>query len=569
MTAGLSDLRRLPGVPFLALCAALVTASDSVAQEAGAGIRGQGTEDRHWIADVLPDPTPSERYEISIERDVRVAMRDGVRLDGRLFLPDLPGDEPPPCVLAIDGYGMEPGDGYEQTSAALARRGFAVANFSYRGVGESEGERGLYHEYGRDGYDIVEWMSAQEWCDGNVGMFGGSLRGLNQWQVAMEAPPGLKAIAPSVACGNCYEYLWYPGGMLPGPGRERGRHPAEWENALRHRDFDDWWRDRSTTAEDHEAMAANGIAIQAVGGWKDYISAGNVQAFREFAAAGGEGTLMMHPEGHTGAGAVTHPYEYDVQLVLFFDRHLRGEDHGVVYPGDALIYVMGAEQWRWEETWPIPDTRWETVYLRAERSGTIGSLNDGSATAGPPAADEASVSYEYDPEDGPFLRTLRGSGTPYLTQEDQRRYESEALTWTTGALQAPTEVTGRFVLEFWASATAEDTDFVLQVSDVAPDGTSTYLTSGYLNAPRNESRSHPRPLVPGEIRRYHLDTQPTSYVFGKGHRIRFTLAGGTVEPPDIGGLPQGPGKNPNPASVTIYQDAEHPSAVEVPVIGGV
>lgn len=568
-SAGIAQLIRFICVASVITATAILATAPILAQDVEQGVKGVGTNDRNWITESLPDPTSSERFSFSMERGIKVTMRDGVTLDGRIFLPDLPTGEVAPCILVADAYGISPGDPYERRSSALAERGFAVANFSFRGVGGSEGERGLHNDHGRDGYDLIAWMRDQEWCNGKIGMYGASLRrGSNQWLVAREAPPGLKAIAPDVGCGDCYNYLWYPGGMLPGPGRERGHSQTEWEQALQHRDYDEWWQDRTTSKEHHRAIAEQGIAALVVSGLKDYVAAGNVQAFEDFSLAGGDGVIIIHPEGHYAApDVVMEPYSYDIQLVRFFDRHLRGENHGVVDPGKAVIYVRGAEQWRWEETWPIADTRWETLYLRSEGSGSIGSLNDGTLRVTPPEEDEGSASYRYDPNDGPFLRTLRGLGEPGITELDQTPFESEVLTWTSGALEAPLEVTGKVLLEFWAAATADDADFVVQVSDVAVDGTSTQVTSGYLNAPRSESNSKPHLLTPGEIRQYTVDTQPTAYVFPAGHRIRLALAGGTEAPEDIGESPQGPGKNPNPVSVTLYHNAAYPATVRIPVIG--
>lgn len=557
-------------LPLCLLVFSFATASPLAAQElAGESVKGHGTENRDWVEERLPDPTPSERFEFEVREHIKIEMRDGIKLDAALYLPDVPG-ESSPCVLVLDGYGWSPlgSTQYHSRLENLAELGYAAMHVSYRGIAESGGEEGLYNEYGRDGYDTVQWMARQKWCDGNVGIFGSSLVGINQWLVAKEAPPNLRAIVPDVACGNCYEYLWYPGGMLPGPGRE-SRPSAEYDNAIQHRDFNEWWRDRTTIADDHTAMAANGIAVMATGGWQDYITAGNVQAFAEFANAGGNGKLIMNPGAHSqGRHAVNGPYLYDEHKVMFLERYLRGVDNGFSERGSALIYINGPDQWRYEKTWPIPDKRELRFYLRGTESGSIKSLNDGTLGTSAPDVYENSASYNYDPVNGPFLPTMRNSGQGGITKVDMRPYEEEVLTWTTSALNEPTEVTGNYKLEFWASVTAEDTDFVLMISDVAPDGTSTQVTSGYLNAPRNDTLSEPNPLIPGEIRQYRMDTQPMSHVFDKGHRIRFSLAGGTVNvDDDRPGSAQGPGRNPNPAGVTIYQNNHHPSIALIPVIG--
>jgi len=108
---------------------------------------------------------------------------------------------------------------------------------------------------------------------------------------------------------------------------------------------------------------------------------------------------------------------------------------------------------------------------------------------------------------------------------------------------------------------ATDTDFVVEITDVAPDGTSTQMGRGWLNAPRFFSRSHPQPLAPGHIYRFNVQIWPTSYVFQAGHRIRVDLSGSDCC------APVGEDPNPSPAKVTVYQDAQHPSYIDIPVIG--
>lgn len=549
-------------VPFVALVVlGLTLGIPALASPQGA--MGHGTEGRRWVEGPLPDPIPAARYELEIREHVKIPMRDGVRLDAVLYIPDVPA--PAGCILVADGYGWS----FDSRDRRFAEeRGYAVLNVSYRGIDESEGEAGLYDHFGQDGFDLVEWMAKQPWCDGNVGAFGSSLPGIPLWLIAREAPPSLKAIAPDVACGDCYEYLWYPGGMAPGPGREsRARH--EYVAAIQHRDFNEWWQAQTTRAEHHGEMARRGLGIMVTGGWGDYITPGNVQAFGEFAAAGGNGRLLIDPGAHSSARrSIIGPYYHHRHMDLFFDHFLRGARNEWVdgtFGGDAVIWVHGPDRYRYEETWPIPDTRRARLYLGSEKSGSIGSANDGSLVGAAPATGVTPVSYDYFPGVGPFLPAMRTSNAG-IPAGGLQVHETAAATWTSGQFPVPTEITGTMTLDFWASSTAADTDFVLLVTDVAPDGTSTFVTAGFLNGPRHPDRSRPRPLVPGEIRSYSMETQANAYVFQAGHRLRISLAGGAEGLPDQR-TPQGPGKNPNFSHVTIYQDAQHPSSLTLPVIG--
>ena len=250
---------------------------------------GRSTENRQWLPERARVDNPPLRFPVQIEDGVTITARDGTTLDARLFLPTLAvGAAPTPCVLLSDGYGRSSSTGASMDGVLMdiASRGYAVLHLSLRGSGKSGGKATLYNKFGQDGYDTIEWMAKQSWCNGRVGMVGPSLLGIAQWLTAKEAPPSLKAIVPQVACGDCYGLLWYPAGMMPGPGREaRKLSPgaeAEYETAIQHRNLDDWWRERTTLDSDVKAIAARGVAAFISGGLDDYITPGNLRAYEAF-----------------------------------------------------------------------------------------------------------------------------------------------------------------------------------------------------------------------------------------------------------------------------------------------
>jgi predicted acyl esterase len=525
--------------------------------------KGAGTERRDWVDGPRAPLTSSVRYEVQAQ-EIFITARDGTQLGARLLLPQgVPGG-PRPCVLLSDGYGHNTptGTAVQAPLNDLAARGYAGVHVSLRGSGNSGGEANLYNEFGNDGYDVIEWMARQPWCDGNVGMVGPSLLGISQMLAAKENPPSLKAMVPYVACGNCYEYLWYPGGMLPGPGRV-SRGPAEYGIAAAHRSYDAFWRSRTTIAPDHRRFAAHGIPALMGGGWNDYISPASIRAFEEM--AGARNMLLIGPDAHgVMPSTAVLPHSFLEYQAIWMDRYLRGLHRKFDKEPEALIYVQGANQWRFEKHWPIRDARSAKLYLRGKASGSVASLNDGSLLADDPGRSDGSVSISYSPMTGPFLPTLLNGGTGRF-KADQRPEEANVLTWTTRALEVPTEVTGWGKLTFWAEVGGTDADFVVQLTDVAPDGTSTQVTAGYLNASHARSRSHPRLPEPGKVRKYELEIWPTSYVFQAGHRIRLDLAGGAK--PGAAGYTQGPGQSPYPALITIHQDRKHASHLELPIVG--
>ncbi|MFT3802016.1 MAG: CocE/NonD family hydrolase [Burkholderiaceae bacterium] len=500
-----------------------------------------------------------------VPQEIFFTTSDNVKLGGRLLLPQGVPGEARPCVLLADGYGhtSTTGAGVEPPLMDLATRGYAGLHLSMRGSGNSEGEANLYNKFGEDGYEVIEWMAKQPWCNGRVGMVGASLLGISQWLTARKTPPSLKAIIPHVACGNCYDYVWYPGGMLPGPGRV-ARGAVEYGSASQHRDFDAYWQERTTLSADHQRIAAQGIAVLTTGGWNDYISPANLEAYEDMPANAAK-MMIWGPDAHGTMLKDVQPWSFFEYQAMWMDRHLRGIDNGVGSNGQALIYVQGPDQWRTESQWPIPDTQAVRLHLRADRSGSIGSINDGSLQPAAPADAAGAATISYSEQAGPFLPTLLSSSQGRY-KADQRPVETRALTWTTRQLPVATEVTGRARLAFWASIHGQDADFVVQLTDVAPDGTSTQVTVGYLNASHADSRAAPQPVAQDTPKSYELNLWPTSYVFRAGHRIRIDLAGGAQAGTDLPG-PQGPGKSPYDAVISILQDAGHPASIELPTIG--
>lgn len=587
---------------------------------------GAGTEGRHWIDAAastggLPEPTskPVELVEANarlVRDDVTgiwgvpvsrrgdpdyapgnpnhvATVRDApLVLPARLIVPDGKLDPSLPCVLVTNGYGV--GKAFGPFGATdlnpYAEHGYTTVAVSLR-QGSTDpldrqiGVSGFGRYYGEDGVEIINWVVQRFGCgmtDGNpatakLGMVGASLLGYSQWAILKQAdfPMALKAVAPDVA-GTTFYGLWYPGGMLPGPGRMR--RGLEFGYLFpEHRDFDGLWQTLQMSQLEIARAASRGVAVMASGGWPDYITPAAIETYVAYNPLSGSAnkSLFIGPTGHP-----TPTPAYAALAVRWMDRWLKGSTSGA---GDenVTIFVQGANRWRKEAAWPIPDARNARLYLRSAKPAGAAREGAGSLKFGAPGK-ETAFRFSYDPEKGPFLRTLLSSGaipnggSPRLSI-NQSSYEAKTVSWTSDSLAAPTEVTGQPKLTFWASSSTNDADFVVSLTDVSPDGQSRAVTAGYLNGPRQHYlgvRAAPgpaKPLVPGEPRLFTVELHPTSYVFGAGHRIRIAVAGGT----DVAVLengaaqpgPQGPGKNPNPFSVQIYQDANRPSFVDLPVIG--
>lgn len=551
-----------------------------------------GTETRAWITERRKAPICEPSYRITAGA-VLVPMRDGVILSGTLYRPE--AVESLPGILIANGYGLaEPY--VASTVDQLSRRGYMVLRANLRGVPPSEGTAGLYERYGEDAHDLIEWLARQIGCNGRIGMMGGSLLGLVQYLAAKEAPPSLKAILPDDAGSDNYWYLWHPGGMNAGPGRAARQAvngaEQEYSLAVAHRDYDAFWRERTVLAEDLEAIARRGLAVFLTSGWDSYLL-GSTKSY-EWLRAGEPGKRLKMFVGPWAHGCFMAPdppltgpeplpftgFEY---AVLWLDRWLKDVSNGVDDEPPVLLYVQGPNDWRFERDWPLSDERRVRLYLREQASGTGAGLNDGTLSGSSPGNDKA-FAYEYSP-DGPYnAASVSAVSRPCF---DKTPYEAHGLAWTSEQLAVPTEVTGYPLLSFWSTLSATDTDFVVEITDVYADESgrlvSRQVTRGYLNATRHYSRDDPEPLIPGQPYRFAIELYPTSYVFPAGHRIRLTLQGSAIDPsatppaealpgfpgadPEVLATPHGPGLNLLACRVTVLQDRDHPSFIDLPIVG--
>lgn len=573
-------------------------------------IRGAGTDGRLWVDDTRT-PLPPGPYEVT-EREERIEVRDGTGLAGVIIEPVLPDGSPPqPCVVVTNGYsGLD--YALRPDLRLLAAYGYPVVLARLRGVAPSEGKAGLYEKYGQDGHDVVEWTARQPFCDGRVGMIGASLLAISQWLAVKERPAHLAVVVPDDSPNDTYRYLWYLGGMEPGPGRRaRAEVPgveSEYGIAASHPWFDDFWRERTMLREDFEAVARAGLPALTSAGWDSYMIEAASRAFTWMRAAGAgpRARLVIGPWRHAGMFHASDSVTYDVApgntmrphsgfelQKLWLDRWLRGEDNGIDALPPVQIFVQGPDQWRYEHDWPLPDEHRIRLYLSGAQSQTVISRNDGTLTAALPA-EVGEASYDFDPAVSrnpvavsmPTL-VMVADGEPTLKETilpagarrehgrlimDKAGYEAQAVTWTSPELPEPTEITGYPRLVLWASVSRSEADFIAELTDVAPrgDGTwsSTQITRGYLRASTQFSRTGPTELDPGAVCRYEIELQPTSYVVPAGNRIRFTVQGAAVDP-DIDVSWHGPGLGEHPFTVTIHTGPTYTSYAEIPVIGSV
>lgn len=541
---------------------------------------------------------------MEIEKDLYVPMRDGVCLAVDLFKPDVTSvhaailiitpyrkDAEFAMPLASDGRRMvlpiaiPPGVNPMLLSVKpLVDAGFVVAVADARGTGFSEGIYDYYsfEEGPFDGYDLIEWLAEQPWCDGNVGITGSSAAAISCYTTALTHPPHLKAMAANMHPADFYTDQWRIGGVFrydnrigwatsqygnitpidPGdpdaPNYERkravyearfhqpyvrisaGKNAAnlDWlTDMYQHATYDDFWRSRSFIRRADETA----LPTLHSGVWYDHFGRGTVSSHE---ASTGPKRLFMAP-GSLATRTDLGDGGLSALQVAWFDHFLRGADNGVLEGPTARLYLLGEERYVDVPNWPVPTTPTE-LYLSAEASGTIASLNDGALRATPPLTDSPDV-LTHDPE--------HPNRTPQ-DAADQRIYEQSVLTFTSAALEADVTVVGTPRLKIYAASDAPDVDFCVRLCDVFPDGRSRLLNTGALKATHRTGNEQPARLESGRCYEFEIEIWPIANVFKAGHRIRVDLSSSDFPFFEA---------NSHASATEIFHDSARPSHLLLPV----
>jgi putative CocE/NonD family hydrolase len=515
------------------------------------------------------EPISSPRFDrVRTTHGLELPARDGTILCLDLLRPD--ADGPFPVVLIRTPYdkvvarevapGTSEGLPYDHAFLhGLVRRGYIVAIQDVRGRFNSDGDWHLYIHEQSDGHDTVEWIAAQPWCDGNIGMVGRSYVGFTQWAAAATRPTGLKAIVPIGAQPDLFdsgfpvfngvfnlptaellltmgrrsfqirdfmhnvladEHDWFetlPVADLP---RAAGAQvPAWWEEMMAHPNRDAYWQQSSY----QEQLEGIGVAALNISGWYDLTLHGALRNYARVRAAGAPEArdaqrLVMGPWAHwADVSAGQGPVDFGPHAVggladyvtRFLDRWLKDDDNGLDADPRVQVFVMGANEWRGSEEWPLPGTRFVPFHLRA----------DGGLSAEAPAA-EAPDGYRYDPAD-PVRSAWSMHNGPI---DDAALLERpDVLSYTTDPLDEALDVIGPVSCVLYASSSARDTDWHVRLVDVHPDGYAQFLVHGLVRARFRSSLEEPTLLTPGQVERYEIDLYGTANRFLPGHRIRLEI----------------------------------------------
>lgn len=544
-----------------------------------------------WWLRIPPGP-----YAVHVISGVRIAMPDGIHLVADHYAPALPGPQPAILIRTPYGRGGPSRMIAEMYAWQFAAHGYHVIIQDTRGRCESEGEFVPFVHEADDGAATLEWMAAQPWCAGVIGMWGASYLGYTQWAAAKSGAPYLRALVPIITRSDL---MYYPANGFPldlllrwmfqiqaiddpalsplemlrriNDARVQDRYLGEAFAHLPVATADEvvigrqspLYREMAESGPDHPVWAAvdhrdvvpKGPPACFISGWYDLFLDGLLEDFRAQQEAGLNPQLTVGPWHHLDYGYLSIAFR---EALGWFDAHLRGlpqqrREHPI------RLYVMGANRWRAFDHWPPPAER-VAFFLHGS-----GAAKTGRLFGNRPPAEMAPDHYRYDPAD-----PTPNLGGPKLANDagavDNRPLEGRAdvLVFSSLPLAADLEIAGPVTLELYVRSSRPTADFFGRLCDVDRKGNSRNICDGLLRVGPGKGDVQPD----GSLR-ITVAMSATAYCFKAGHRIRLQVSSG-AHPRFARNLGvEGPQTTTTvmfPADQTVYHDAAHPSALFLPVV---
>ena len=475
-----------------------------------------------------------------------ISMSDGIRLAADIYWPaGADRNDRFPILLEYLPYRKDESRArsYSLYSYFL-EHGYLVVRVDMRGTGNSEGMV-IPYEYSDieldDGEEVIDWLSQQEWSTGSVGMFGISWGGFNSIQMAMRNPPALKAFVALMATEFLYQedvhYMdgimhtdsWMMGNDLYNalPGAPDFKMDEEWlrnrfnvkpsvyKYMRQQRDGEFW--DRASARGKYDLIKVPGYHI---GGWYDGYRNSlprmleNVQAPVK---------AMIGPWDHDFPhnAALQPQVEWRAEAVRWFDQWMKGIDTGILEEPDFVVYIRDYHPpddslesipgfWRWEEGWPINRIETQTWYAQANHKlSNISGVND-----------------KHTLENIPSIGLEGGGPTMWWGSipSDQRPMDKNSLVYDSEVLVEPIEILGRPLAKLHVSANAKRANWVVRISDIAPDGQITQVAGAAFNGTHRNSSRDPEDIIQGEKFPLSIELHFTSWIFNEGHKIRVAIS---------------------------------------------
>lgn len=511
-------------------------------------------------------------------REVMAEMRDGVKLAGNLYLPE--GKGPFPCVVVRTPYGKDVMYKDPRGAQGYTKAGYAYLVQDVRGKGHSQGFYQAFINDRDDGYDTVEWMAKQSWCNGKVGITGPSAMGITGNLAAISNPPHLKAAFVIVAPTSLGAASFIGGAFKDKDvaGWSRGQGIAEDVIAKNAASYPDTAEQAALDIQRNAGFIH--IPIYNLGGWYDIFNEGSTRNFMYLQHHGSSGArgnqkLEMGPFGH---GELSGDMEYpdggslggSPNEIRWWDHWLKGIDNGIMSEPPVKAYMMAAarkghvspkNKWMYFGDWP-PAPAITSYYLHA----------DGSLSTKPPTDKNGARTYSFDPRNP--VPTIGGANLTFERGPMDQRPIGERpdyLRFRTPVLDKDVTVAGEVFANLWAATDGLDTDFMVKLVDVYPDGYEAIVLDSAIRAKYRNGREldDVKMMTPNAPEKLKVDLWDTMITFEKGHRIEVTVTSSNAPRFDVNpntGENPGPNAHPRVARNTVFMGAAMPSSIELPIL---
>jgi len=497
----------------------------------------------------------------------------------------------------------------------MVYHGYAVIVVERPGTGASFGTMDPSFEVGaREADEILDWIAAQEWSDGNIGMFGDSWQAQIQFAAASTGNPHLKAIFPVSGSMDNYSSVIYPGGIynkafgdlfsqLTGlletvvtpvdqdmngellvqalAERTGSTVSEESSNIFAQYPFRDtlnsrgqkMWEDVFALYPMLDDINQANVPIYLVNGWFDLFTK---DMFLWYVNLNTPKRLLVLPYDHSGLEGESAYFNIGAEAHRWFDYWLKGIDNGIMDEPPIHYSLMDSSQdniWQTTQGWPPANSETTTLYFSDGKTGSANSINDGFLVSTPPASTNNQDIYRVD------YSTTSGAVSRWTAVNWERDYpemsanDAKALTYTTAPLESDLLVIGHPLVHLWLATAAPDLDVFVYLEEVDAQGHSIYITEGTLRASHRLEMDAPYNNLGLPFYRHYksdllllpdeepftlsLDLLPTAWRFHSGSRLRVTIAYADADNFDTPILAPAP-------EVHLLYDVDHPSYIELP-----
>jgi putative CocE/NonD family hydrolase len=570
-------------------------------------------------ADAVPATALADAGKVEWQWGVKIPLRDGVRLNATLYKP-VGRKDPRPCLFTLTPY---IGQSYHDRGMYFAAHGYPFLTVDVRGRGNSEGSFRPLIQEAKDGYDVVEWLAKQPYCNGKISMWGGSYAGYDQWATAKEFPPHLATIVPvaSPAAGvdfpahnnvfGPYEMQWlsFTSGHT-GQDRLFG-DDAFWASMFRrwiesgtayrrfdsflgnpspifqewvsHPDVDAYWDAYNPSSEQYAKLQ---LPILTITGMYDDDQPGALAHYSRYMhaaspAARARHFLVIGPWDHPGTRTPKQEFKGmkfgPASLVDLPQLHLdwyrftmEGGPQPEFLRKPVAYYVSGAERWRYAVSLEAITAESRPWFLDSAGAGgrevyAAGSL--AAAHGGRGAPD----SYRYDPQDLSLAKIESESNLDSALDQEVFLANKAQLVYVSAPFERDQELSGFFRFDAWISIDQPDTDFAVTVAEIGTNGTVTPLSSDIMRARYRESLRSQKLVTSKQPLRYDFDRFTfASRLVSKGSRLELVLSAansfGIEKNYNSGGvIADETIADSRTVTVQLFHDAKRQSALYVPV----